>query len=173
MGGVHVKRSLAIRRPAARHLIEAALAKLPPFEGKPTEDISEYLAECLWMTSAHEVPLAFLSNELIMKRRGNAGKWLLSKDPGHGGLLSPLGGPPHGHHPLLHPQLQQQQEPGGSCKEPAALQGLQEQRPSNGSRSWCLRCNTKGSPTPRGHGELRRLLCQIVCPCGRGDPPRS
>jgi len=31
------------RRPAARHLIGAALAKLPPFEGKPTEDISEYL----------------------------------------------------------------------------------------------------------------------------------
>jgi len=69
------------RRPAARHLIGAALAKLPPFEGKPTQDISEYLAEFLRMTSAHEVPLAFLSNELIIKLQGNAAKWFQTAFP--------------------------------------------------------------------------------------------
>jgi hypothetical protein len=69
------------RRPAARHLIGAALAKLPPFEGKPTEDISAYLAEFLRMTSAHEVPLAFLSNELIIKLQGNAAKWFQTAFP--------------------------------------------------------------------------------------------
>ena len=69
------------RRPAARHLIGAALAEPPPFEGKPTEDISEYLAEFLRMTSAHEVPLACLSNELIIQLQGDAAKWFQTAFP--------------------------------------------------------------------------------------------
>ena len=69
------------RRPATRHVIGVALRDLAAFEGKPNQDISEFLAEFLRLTSAHQVPLAFLSNELIIKLQGNAAKWFQTAFP--------------------------------------------------------------------------------------------
>lgn len=70
------------RRPATRHVIGSALREAcPAFEGKPGQDISEWLAEFLRLASAHEIPSAFLSNELIIKLKGKAAKWFQTAFP--------------------------------------------------------------------------------------------
>ena len=69
------------RRPTTRHVIGVAQRDLVAFEGKPNQDISEFLAEFLRLTSAHQVPLAFLSNELIIKLQMNAAKWFQTAFP--------------------------------------------------------------------------------------------
>ena len=71
------------RRPAPRHVIGAALrGACPALEGKPGQDISECLAEFLRLTAAHEIPPAFLSNEGIIKLKGNAARWFQTAFPG-------------------------------------------------------------------------------------------
>ena len=71
------------RRPATRHNIGNALREAYlAFEGKPGQDISEWLAEFLRLTSAHEIPTAFLSNELIIKLKGKAARWFQTAFPG-------------------------------------------------------------------------------------------
>ena len=71
------------RRPAPRHVIGTALRDAcPAFEGKPGQDISEWLAEFLRLTAAHEIPPAFLSNELIIKLKGTAVRWFQTAFPG-------------------------------------------------------------------------------------------
>ena len=70
------------RRPATRHIIGTALRDAcPAFEGQPGQDVSEWLAEFLRLSSAHEIPPAFLSNELIIKLKGNAARWFQTAFP--------------------------------------------------------------------------------------------
>jgi hypothetical protein len=63
------------RRLATLHVICSALREAcPAFEGKPGQEISEWLAEFLLLTSTHDIPPAFLSNELIIKLKGKSAK---------------------------------------------------------------------------------------------------
>ena len=78
------------RRPATRHVIGSALREAcPAFEGKPGQDISEWLAEFLRLASTHEIPSAFLSNELIIKLKGKAAKWFQTAFPGAADVSPP------------------------------------------------------------------------------------
>jgi hypothetical protein len=64
-------------------VIGAVLKEIcPAFEGRPGQDVSEWLAEFLRLTSAHQIPATHLSNELIIKLQGKAAKWFQTTFPG-------------------------------------------------------------------------------------------
>ena len=78
------------RRPTTQHVIGAALKEIcPAFEGKPGQDVSEWLAEFLRLTSAHQIPATYLSNELIIKLQGSAAKWFQTAFPGAAAICPP------------------------------------------------------------------------------------
>jgi hypothetical protein len=66
------------RRPALRHALREAC---PAFEGKPGQDVSEWLAEFTRLASAHEILPAFLTNELIIKLKDKVAKWFQTTFP--------------------------------------------------------------------------------------------
>jgi hypothetical protein len=78
------------RRTTMQHVIGAALKEIcPAFEGKPNQDVSEWLAEFLRLTSAHWIPAAYLSNELIIKLTGKFARWFQTTFPGAAAICPP------------------------------------------------------------------------------------
>ncbi len=77
MGGLPGGREAALlssdRCPVTLHVIGSTLLETcPAFKGKQGQDVSEWLAKFLRLTSAHEIPPAFLPNELIIKFQGKS-----------------------------------------------------------------------------------------------------